>query len=72
MRGPTFPYSIREYLTKAGISPYRKWLNDLDTKTRARIQARVLRVEQGNLGDCKSLGRRRITWLEEVKIGTKD
>ena len=34
----------------------RKWLDDLDTKTRARIQARVLRVEQGNLGDCKSLG----------------
>lgn len=28
----------------------------LDGVTRARIQARVLRFETGNLGDCKSVG----------------
>lgn len=31
------------------------WLAGLDTATRARIQARVLRFETGNLGDWKSL-----------------
>jgi putative addiction module killer protein len=27
-----------------------------DTKTRARIQARIDRLEMGNCGDCKSVG----------------
>jgi putative addiction module killer protein len=47
---------IREYLTAQGTSPYREWLGKFDTKVRARIQARVLRFETGNLGDHKSLG----------------
>lgn len=46
---------IREYLTEDGSNPYREWLMKLDTKTRARVQARVLRFEEGNLGDHKAL-----------------
>lgn len=47
---------IREYLTADGTSPYRTWLDTLNPPVRARIQARVLRFEVGNLGDHKSLG----------------
>lgn len=47
---------IREYVAADGRSPYRDWLKTLDVAVRARIQARVLRFEVGNLGDHKSLG----------------
>ena len=46
-------YEIREYLTPEGDSPYRDWLSSLDVKVKARVQARVMRFEQGNLGDHK-------------------
>jgi len=36
---------------------FREWLNRLDdVKTRARIDARLLRARLGNLGDAKSVG----------------
>jgi putative addiction module killer protein len=47
---------VREYLTADGRSPWRTWLDELDVSTRARVQARVLRFESGNLGDHKALG----------------
>jgi putative addiction module killer protein len=49
-------FSVREYLTADGRGPYREWLETLDRGVRARVQARVLRFEQGNLGDHKSVG----------------
>ena len=49
-------YRIREYEDERGSSPYRQWLDILDLVARARIQARVLRVESGNLGDHKPVG----------------
>lgn len=48
--------SIREYVTVDGKNPFRAWLETLDVAVRARIQARVLRFEMGNLGDHKSVG----------------
>jgi putative addiction module killer protein len=36
--------------------PFRDWLKSLDIGVQARIQARVLRFETGNLGDHKSVG----------------
>jgi putative addiction module killer protein len=47
---------IREYLTADGRNPFREWLNRLDRPAKARILARVLRFEAGNLGDHKSAG----------------
>lgn len=47
---------VREYLTAEGHNPYRAWLASLDRAVRARVQARVLRFELGNLGDHKSVG----------------
>jgi len=48
--------TVREYLTAEGRNPYRQWLGTLDRAVRARVQARVLRFELGNLGDHKSVG----------------
>ena len=47
---------VREYLTADGRSPFREWIETLDASVRARVQARVLRFELGNLGDCKTVG----------------
>jgi putative addiction module killer protein len=49
-------FLVREYLTQSDKSPYRAWLLSLDKTVRARIQARVMRFEHGNLGDCKLIG----------------
>jgi putative addiction module killer protein len=48
--------TVREYLTAQGRTPFRYWLAGLDLRVQARVQARVLRFETGNLGDHKSLG----------------
>jgi putative addiction module killer protein len=47
---------VREFVTASGTAPYREWLLRLDGVTRARIQARVLRFEDGNFGDARSVG----------------
>jgi putative addiction module killer protein len=47
---------VREYTSQTGESPFRLWLRRLDKAVAARIQARVFRFEQGNLGDAKSVG----------------
>ena len=49
-------FTVREYLSAEGRSPFREWLDSLDLQLRARVQARVLRFEMGNLGDHKSVG----------------
>jgi len=48
--------TIREYITPRGKNPFRDWLKSLDIGVHARIQARVLRFESGNLGDHKTVG----------------
>ena len=48
--------SVREYQTAGGEFPFRRWLETLDRSVKARIQARVLRFEAGNLGDHGSVG----------------
>lgn len=48
--------TVREYETADGKVPFRDWLETLDRPTRARVQARVVRFETGNLGDHKGVG----------------
>ncbi len=48
--------TVREYETADGKVPFRDWLATLDRATRARVQARVVRFETGNLGDHKGVG----------------
>jgi len=48
--------TVREYETAEGKIPFRDWLATLDRATRARVQARVVRFETGNLGDHRGVG----------------
>jgi putative addiction module killer protein len=48
---------IRRYMTTAGRIVFSEWFAELaDKNARARVADRVDRVEEGNFGDCKSLG----------------
>ncbi len=47
---------VRECLSADGRCFFREWLDTLEIAVRARIQARILRFELGNLGDHKSVG----------------
>ena len=58
---------VGEYIAPDGSSPFRSWLAKLDIAVRARIQARVLRFELGNLGDHKSVGAG--VWEARVMFG---
>ena len=49
-------FVVREYVEGSGRIPFRDWLTELDKATRARVQARILRFEVGNLGDHKDVG----------------
>ncbi len=49
-------FVVREYVEDSGRIPFRDWLVELDKATRARVQARILRFETGNLGDHKDVG----------------
>lgn len=47
---------LRTYTDEAGRAPFDDWLAGLkDAQARARIRARLARVQAGNLGDCKPL-----------------
>jgi putative addiction module killer protein len=51
------PKEIRNYLSVNGINPFSEWFDSLrDIRAKAKIRARLDRVEAGNLGDCKSVG----------------
>lgn len=47
---------LRIYTDSEGRAPFERWLDELaDRQARAKIRARLARVEAGNLGDCKPL-----------------
>jgi len=51
------PKEVVAFRAQDGRVPLEEWLDDLnDKKAVARILARLARVRQGNLGDCKSVG----------------
>lgn len=47
---------IRIYTDASGQAPFEEWLHGLkDVQARARIRARIVRLQLGNFGDCKPL-----------------
>jgi putative addiction module killer protein len=51
------PREIRSYITADGRIPFDEWFNSLrDRKALVKIDARIRRVKDGNLGDCRSVG----------------
>ena len=53
----TEPRELRLYRTPTGRVPFSEWYATIqDRNTRHRIQKRLDRLEEGNFGDCRSLG----------------
>lgn len=51
------PKEVVVFRAREGRVPFEEWLEDLkDKRAVARVLARLARVRQGNLGDCKSVG----------------
>ncbi|ANI99078.1 addiction module protein [Polynucleobacter wuianus] len=47
---------LKIYTDTQGNAPFEDWLHGLkDIQARAKIRARLARVEAGNRGDCKAL-----------------
>ena len=56
MPEPTTKIEVVEWLDDEGRSPYSDWVESLDNRVMAIIETRVMRIEQGLLGDVKSVG----------------
>lgn len=53
-----YPREIQIYETPDGKRPFSEWLESLrDINARAKIRARLDRVEVGNLGDYRAVGK---------------
>lgn len=47
---------IAEYLSEDGKSPFAKWYDGLPAIAAAKVRVFLLRMEQGNLANTKSVG----------------
>ena len=47
---------IVEYLDEIGVSPFRRWFDELDLQAAARVARVLTRMADGNLADTKSVG----------------
>ena len=48
---------VKYYITEDGRNPVKEWQNALsDSRTRAKIDARLTRLSYGSLGERKSVG----------------
>jgi putative addiction module killer protein len=60
-------YKLITYTDKLGADVFLRWLDGLkDVRAKARISARLIRLENGNFGDCRAVGEG--VW--ELKIDT--
>lgn len=51
------PRDLHYYIDDTGRVIFRDWLHSLrDRKARAKIRVRLDRIEEGNFGDCGSVG----------------
>ncbi len=49
--------TVEIYCNRLGKEPYTIWVNSLkDAQTKARIEQRIRRIENGNFGDHKAVG----------------
>ncbi len=58
------PITIYYYQTGAGRCPFKDWLESLDESAQGIVDARLIRVRRGLLGQAESLG----TGLWELKF----
>lgn len=53
---PNSMLEIRYYVASGGHQPFAEWFADLDPVARAKVARAVIRMEQGNLSNVKSVG----------------
>ena len=50
-------YELRHYFSPDGEDLFARWLYGLrDRQAQARVAARLIRLNNGNFGDCKPVG----------------
>lgn len=50
-------YELRHYVNPEGQDLFARWLDKLrDRQARASVAARLIRLQNGNFGDCKPIG----------------
>ena len=49
-------YEVEVYSDEKGNSPFEEWLESIAAGDGRRIRKRLLRIEDGNLGDHKAVG----------------
>ena len=50
-------FSVQHYLSDEGQDPYQEWFDALkDNVAKIAIQRRLIKLEQGLLGDCEPVG----------------
>ena len=50
-------YKLKHYTTVEGVDLFAQWLDSLkDKQAGARIAVRLLRLQNGNFGDCRAVG----------------
>jgi putative addiction module killer protein len=47
---------VKEYVDTYGRSPYAKWFDRLNARSAAKVATALVRMEQGNLTNAKSIG----------------
>jgi len=47
---------IREYLDLVGRGPFAEWLDSMNAPAAAKVTTALVRLEQGNFSNAKSLG----------------
>ena len=47
---------IREYIGSDGRSPYARWFDRLDVQSAAKVTIALVRLQQGNFSNVKSVG----------------
>src|SRR5437764_11580166 len=53
---PTPMCEIRYYVASGGYQPFAEWFTSLDPVARAKVTRAIVRLEQGNLSNVKSVG----------------
>ena len=53
---PTCVLELRYYTEEDGRDPFGAWFSDLEATARAKVTVALVRLEQGNLSNVKSVG----------------
>ena len=47
---------IRYYVARGGLQPFAEWFAELEAVARAKVTRAIVRLEQGNFSNVKSVG----------------